>query len=93
MDTLPATTADGARAHHPQDQAWVFPLPSELSPASPTGTDCLFIGPFWVDSLPPSTVLGPKGHGHPVLPLQQMSQGDWVGWFNSVYHAEGMHRK
>lgn len=50
-----------------------LPLPSELSPASPMGADFLSIVSFWVDSLPPSTVLGPKGHGHPVLPLQQMS--------------------
>lgn len=33
-----------------------------------------------VDSLPPSTDLWPKGHEHPVLPSELMSQGAPAGW-------------
>lgn len=86
----PQLTAGGRITHRTRLGSPISP-PRFLQPH--LQADFLFIGSLWVDSLPPSTVLGPKGHEHPVLPLQPMSQGDWVGWFNSVHHAEDVHRK
>lgn len=62
----PQLTAGGRIIHRTRLGSSISP-PRFLQPH--LQADFLFIGSLWVDSLPPSTVLGPKGHEHPVLPL------------------------